>query len=298
VPNSFYSLEGQEYDDPNQRPRTNWDAVDPAFFETLEVPLVSGRNLEDTDGEDTRLVAVVNQEFVRRNFPEGDALGRRVVLQGEPREIVGVVQNFMQRRIPFDGFIEPAVFLPASQLPRRNVAYVIRTAGEPTALAGDVREAVWAVDPDQPIAELQSLENFIDTELAAPAFLGLFVSALAGLAMFLSGIGIYGVMAHSVLQERREMGIRLAMGARAAQLVGMVTRRGLVLSGAGILLGVPLAIFIHRAVLNAMSLFEADFGAGIALIAGGILAGVAILASYLPARGAARVQPTRALSQE
>ena len=94
------------------------------------------------------------------------------------------------------------------------------------------------------------------------------------------------------------MGIRLAVGARGRQLVGMVTRRGLILSGVGIALGTPMAILIHRAVLNTLSLFDADFGLGIALTAGGILAGVAVLASYIPARGAARIQPTKALSLE
>jgi len=298
IPNSFYSLEGQEFDDPSERPRTNWDAVSPTFFETLQIPMVSGRNISEMDREDTPLVAVVNQEFVRRSFPDDDPIGKRFTLQGEPREIVGVVQNFMQRRIPFDGFVEPAAFLPAIQYPMRNVAFAIRTGGEPTALAADVRNTVWSVDPDQPIAQMQTLEEFIDVELAAPAFLGLFVGALAALAMFLSGIGIYGVMAHTVIQERREMGIRMAIGARGGQLVGMVTRRGLVLSAAGIALGTPLAILIHRAVMSTLSLFDADFGLEITFMAGGILAGVAILASYLPARGAAKVQPTRALSLE
>jgi putative ABC transport system permease protein len=298
IPNNFYSVEGQEYEDPTQRPRTNWDAVSPSFFETLEIPMVTGRSLSEMDRDDTPLVAVVNQELVRRAFPNEDPIGKRVVLQGEPREIVGVVQNFMQRRIPFDGFVEPAVFLPAAQFPMRNAAFVIRTEAEPTALAADVRNAVWSVDPDQPVARMQTLEDYIQVELAAPAFLGQFVGGLAALAMFLSGIGIYGVMAHTVLQERREMGIRLAVGARGGQLVGMVTRRGLVLSAVGIALGTPLAILIHRAVLSALSLFDADFGLGIALWAGGLLAGVAILASYIPARGAAKVQPTRALSLE
>jgi putative ABC transport system permease protein len=298
IPNNFYSVEGQEYEDPNQRPRTNWDAVSPGFFETLEIPMVTGRSLSVLDREDSPLVAVVNQELVRRAFPNEDPLGKRIVLQGEPREIVGVVQNFMQRRIPFDGFVEPAAFLPAAQLPLRNAAFVIRTGAEPTALAADVRTAVWSVDPDQPVAQMRTLEEFIQVELAAPAFLGLFVGGLAALAMFLSGIGIYGVMAHTVLQERREMGIRLAVGARGRQLVGMVTRRGLILSAVGIALGTPMAILIHRAVLNTLSLFDADFGLGITFAAGGILAGVAVLASYIPARGAAKVQPTRALSLE
>ena len=298
IPSSFYSLEGQEFDDPNQRPRANWDAVSPTFFETLEVPLLSGRKLNELDREDTPMVAVVNQEFVRRNFPEEDPLGKRFILQGQAREIVGVVQNFMQRRIPFDGLVEAAAFLPAAQFPMRNVSFAIRTAGEPTAIAADVRNAVWRVDPDQPIAQMQTLEEFIEVELAAPAFLGLFVGALAALAMFLSGIGIYGVMAHGVIQERRELGIRLAVGARGGQLVGMVTRRGAVLSAAGILLGTPLAILIHHAVISALDLFDADLGCGITFMAGGILAGVAILASYLPARGAAKVQPTQSLSLE
>jgi len=132
--------------------------------------------------------------------------------------------------------------------------------------------------------------------VAAMSFLALFVGALGILAMFLSAIGIYGVMAHSVLQERREMGIRLAMGARSGQLVGMVTRRGLILSAVGMVLGIPLAFVIHRAVMSALSLFDADVGYGIALTAGGLLMGVAVLASYLPARSAAGVQPTQALS--
>jgi hypothetical protein len=264
----------------------------------LEIPLLSGRELNEMDRGDSPLVALVNQEFVRRNFPDGEALGQRIVLLGETREIVGVVANFIQRRIPFDGFIEPGVFLPAAQSPMRNISFVVRATGDPASLAPDVRRAVWKVDPDQPIAAVQTLEDFIRVELAAPAFLGLFVGALSGLAMFLSGIGIYGVMAHTVAQERREMGIRLAVGARGGQLVGMVARRGLFMSGFGLILGIPLAILIHRSVLNALGLFQAEMGPGVGLLSGGVLAVVALLASYLPARSAAGVEPTRALSLE
>lgn len=298
IPNSFYSLEGQEFEDPNQRPRANWDAVSPTFFATLEIPLTAGRSLSELDRQDTPLVAVVNQEFVRRNFPDVDPLGQRVVLMDESREIVGVVQDFMQRRIPFDGFKEPAIFLPASQRPLRNVAYALRVNGDPMAVAADIRQAVWSVDPDQPISQMQTLDQFIEVELAAPRFLGLFVTVLAGLALFLSGIGIYGVMGHTVVQERREMGIRMAVGARGGQLVGMVTRRGLAMSAAGFVLGLPLAFLIHRQVMNTLTLFEGDFSLGFTFMAGGVLAGVAILASYLPARGAAKVEPTKALALE
>jgi ABC-type antimicrobial peptide transport system permease subunit len=124
------------------------------------------------------------------------------------------------------------------------------------------------------------------------------VSALGVLAIFLSALGIYGVMAHSVLQSRREMGIRLAVGARAGQLMGMVTRRGLFLSALGLALGVPMALGIHWGVLRALSLFDAEVSHGLILVAGGLLALVAFFASYLPARSAAKVEPTRALSME
>ena len=298
IPNSFFNIEGQEYDDPNDRPRTNWDAVSPGFLETLQIPMASGRWLEETDREDTPLVAVVNREFTSRFFPDGEAIGQRVVLRDQTREIVGVIQDFTQRRIPFDGIVEPAMFFPAAQDPLYNVAFMVRTTGDPASLASDVRTAVWSVDPDQPIALMRTLEEHIDTELAAPRVLGIFVGGLCALAMFLSAIGIYGVMAHSVLQERREIGIRMAVGARGGQMVGRVTKKGLVLTGIGMALGAPLAFLTHRSVMMALNLFDAEVGPGVALWAGGILLAVAALATYLPARGAARVQPTEALSLE
>ena len=296
--NSFFQIEGREVEELNERPRTNWQSVNPDYFSVLEIPRFSGRLFEVGDREDATLVAVVNQEVARRFFPGEEVLGKRIDIQGAYREIVGVVGNIMQRRIPFDGLVEPGVYLPLAQIPLRNPAVAVRTSGDPTALVADVRTAIRSIDPDQPITLVRSMEEHIAYEVAAMSFLAQFVGALGILALFLSAIGIFGVMAHGVLQERREMGIRLAMGARSGQLVMMVTRRGLTLSAVGMALGIPLAFGIHRAVMSALSLFDADIGYGMALTAGGLLAGVAILASYLPARSAARVQPTQALSLE
>jgi putative ABC transport system permease protein len=296
--NSFFQIEGREVEEANERPRTNWQSVNSDYFSTLEIPHLSGRLLEDGDREGASPVAVVNQEFARRFFPEEDVIGNRIEIQGEYREVVGVVGNIMQSRIPFNGVIEPGVYLPLAQVPLRNPAVAIRTSGVPSALAPDVRELIRSIDADQPLTLVRSMEEHIAYEVAAMSFLALFVGALGVLAMFLSAIGIYGVMAHNVLQERREMGIRLAMGARSGQLVGMVTRRGIALSGVGMILGIPLAFLTHRAVLSALSLFDADMGYGIAITASGLLIGVAVLASYLPARAAAGVQPTQALSLE
>ncbi|MFH1766459.1 MAG: ABC transporter permease [Gemmatimonadota bacterium] len=296
--NYFFQIEGREVEELNERPRTNWQSVNPDYFNTLEIPHLSGRLLEDGDREGSTLVAVVNQEFARRFFPNEELLGRRIELQGEYREIVGVVGNVMQSRIPLDGFVEPGVYLPLAQIPRRNPAVAVRASGNPTALVSDVRAAIRSIDPDQPITLVRTMEEHITYEVAAMSFLAAFAGALGILAMFLSAIGIYGVMAHGVLQERREMGIRLALGARSGQLVGMVTRRGLLLSALGMAIGIPLALGIHRAVMSALDLFDANLGYGMALTAGGLLMTVAILASYLPARSAARVHPTQALSLE
>jgi len=296
--NTYFQVEGQEIPERNERPTTNWESVNPAYFSTLEIPLFSGRYLEESDGGEAGLVAVVNQEFARRYLPEGGALGQRIEILDAYREVVGVVGNVMQRRIPFDGFVEPAVYLPLAQMPIRGPAIALRASGDPMALVPDVRLAMKAIDPDQPLTLVRTMEDHIEYEVSAMAFLARFVGGLELLAMFLSAIGIYGVMAHSVVQERREMGIRLAMGARSGQLVGMVTRRGFALSAFGLALGVPLAYFIHRAVLSALSLFGPDAGYGMAFTGGTILALVAVLASYLPARSAASVQPTQALSLE
>ncbi|MGD2120461.1 MAG: ABC transporter permease [Gemmatimonadota bacterium] len=296
--NTRFQIEGRELEDPNERPLTGYQIVNPDYFNTLEIPRLSGRLLEEGDGIDATLVAVVSLEFASRFFPGEDVLGKRIELRGEYREIVGVVGNIMQSRVPIMGIVEPGVYIPLAQASLRNPAVALRTAGQPTSLTPDVRSALRSIDPDQPLTLVRSMEDHIEYEVAAMAFIALFVSGLGVLAMFLSAIGIYGVIAHSVLQERREMGIRLALGARAGQLVGMVTRRGLLLSAFGMALGVPLAFGIHRAVMSALDLFDADLGYGMAITAGGILLGVAVVASYLPARSASKVEPTRALALE
>jgi putative ABC transport system permease protein len=154
-------------------------------------------------------------------------------------------------------------------------------------MTADVRRAVWSVDPDQPISAFATLNEYIHTQMAAIYFIENFVFGLGLLAMALSALGIYGVMAHSVVQERREIGIRMALGARAGQVVGSLTRRGLTLTAIGLAAGVPLAILIRRAVFSALSLMSASLPAGFTVTAVGILVGAALLASYLPARRAA-----------
>jgi ABC-type antimicrobial peptide transport system permease subunit len=182
--------------------------------------------------------------------------------------------------------------------PPRNPAFALRVAGEPAAFAADIRAAIRQIDPDQPVAQLRTLEDLTRESLAAPRAIGYFVFALGTLAMLLAAIGIYGVMAHNVLQSRREIGIRLAIGARPGRVVGMITRNGLILTGVGLLAGIPLAFLVYRGVVLSLNLFEVQLSSSYTIIAAVTLAAVAGLASWLPALRAARVQPVSALQNE
>ncbi len=295
-PSARFQVVGREVEDPDERPWVHLQAVSPDYFATLEISRLEGRLLEPSDREEAPLVAVVNQELARRFFPGEEALGKRIDIQGQPRLVVGVVGNVAHSRIPFDGLVEPAVYLPSAQAPPRSFAVALRAAGDPRGLAADVRNAVRTVDPDQPMANLRTLEEHIEEELAAPWLLIVFVTALGLLAVGLSAMGLYGVMAFSVAQERREIGIRMAMGARDGQVVAMVARRGLFLTGIGLLLGAPLAFLLHRAVLATLDLFDLELALTFTLAAVALLVATAALASYLPARKAATVHPARVLS--
>jgi predicted permease len=297
-PRTSFQVEGQEELEVSERPRTNFQQVNPDYFRTLEIPLRSGRLLEESDREDAAPVVVVNQEFIQQYLADAEPLGQRIEILGESREIVGVVDNILQSRLTLDGQAETGVYLPFSQVPGRLPRFAVRTTGDPTLLSADVRSAIWSVDPDQPIALVQTLEEHIRLQMAGPQFLSVFVFVLGGLAMILSAMGIWGVMAHSVIQERREIGIRLAMGAQGSQVVRMVTRRGLLLTAVGLIAGTPLALLIYRRVLSALNLFEVEMSPTYALVAGATLIAVAALASYMPARRAAKVDPVVALQAE
>ncbi len=297
-PSSTFHIAGQPEVDPEDRPVTLWQSINPGYFETIGLSLASGRLLEDGDRVDTHPVVVVNREFARRHLDGTDALGSRIEIQGQAREVVGIVSNIVQSRITQGGSDEAIVYLPFTQEARRNPAFALRTTGDASAISPAIRQAIAAIDPEQPIALLQTLEDHIADTLAGPRVLGLFVLSLGILAMILAAIGIYGVMAHDVTQATREIGIRLAIGAEGSRVVRMITGRGLALTGIGLAAGVPLAVAVHRGVLSTLGLFEISPSPDYAFAAAGMLVTVAVLACWLPARRAARVEPVRALQVE
>jgi putative ABC transport system permease protein len=174
----------------------------------------------------------------------------------------------------------------------------VRAEGDPGSLAADVRQAVRSVDAEQPVADVQTLQAFIDTSLAGPRSISLFLTVMGLIALALATMGIYGVMAHAVTQQRREIGIRMALGADRGSVVGLVARSGLTLVLVGIVLGLPIAYLMFRATSVGLNLFEAHLGYGYPLAMGGALLGVAVAATLLPARRASGVAPVTALQGE
>lgn len=291
-------VEGREVPE-GGTPTSLWHAVNTDYFETLGVPLRAGRLFAESDREDAAPVVVVNEAFADFHFPNENPVGRRLTIREESREIVGVVGNVFHTRVVLRGALSGMAYLPMEQEPIREVAYAIRTSGEPTALADDLRPAVWRVEPRAPVSQVQTLNTFIAREMAAPRALGLIMALFGLVALVLSAMGIWGVMAHAVTQRNREIGIRMALGAQGAQVMNLILRNGVTQAGLGILIGVPLALLIRRASEGVAADFQASLGGpGLMIGVGALLSVVCVAASYLPARRALLVDPANALRDQ
>lgn len=292
-------IEGSQVDD-DDAPRVSVSSVTPSFFSVLGVTMQRGRPLLASDRVETVPAAVVNERFVEVVFGGAEAIGERIVFEGETIEIVGVMANIAQVRE--EGMIPavPWIYRPLEQAPSRRVFLAIRTAAAPHTLADALRGAVWTVDADQPVGEVQSLREFIDATLAGPSYIGALMYQLGFLALGLSLLGIYGVVAFSVTQQTREIGIRLALGEQTGSLLRGVLRQGAKLAGLGMLLGLPLALGVLRLLGTAMSTVNSNAvmrpGPMVATVA--LLALAATIATYFPARRAALVDPVVALREE
>ncbi len=294
-PRAPYAMEGRPVVDEADLPTAGLQSVSPGFFETLGIEILQGRGFSDGDRFDGEAVAIVSESLARREFGDGDVLGRRIRVSGTPRRIVGVAGDVLQERIALAGQGGELVYLPSAQAPLRNPSFAVRTEGEPGAIAADVRQAVWSVNADQPVADVQTLEAFIAASLAGPRSISLFLMVMGGIALALATMGIYGVMAHAVAQRQREIGIRMALGADRGAVVGLVARSGLLLVGIGLAAGLPLAYLMFRGAAIGLNLFQADLNYGYSLGLTGALVAVAVVATFLPARRASGVAPVAAL---
>ena len=273
------------------------NSITPAFFETLRIPVVSGRIFADSDRKDTHMVAIANEAMARHFWPNENALGKRFHFFGDAqlREIVGVVGNTLVAQIGEEP--QPVVYLPMTQEYSPFATLQVRTTGKPEAAITTVRAAVQSLDSNLAITNVQTIQEIMNQGLWAPRMGAALLTLFGALALVLAAIGVYGVLSYSVNLQRHEIGIRRALGAQPADVLRLVAAQGLRLTLAGLALGLLMAFGFTRllaTLLFGVSATDAWTFGGVTAV----LLMVAFLACYIPARRATRVDPLIALRYE
>jgi putative ABC transport system permease protein len=272
--------------------------ISPDYFKTLQIPLLKGRQYDDRDTAESPEVAIVNEAFVRRFSAGSDPIGKRVSFgckEGLCRTIVGVVGNTKQENLTDD--IIPELYAPSSQIPVNGMTLLVRTTGDPTGLVQSVRSEVFAIDKNQPVYDVKTLDARIAETMSVSRALMLLFASFAVLALVLASVGVYGVVSYSVNQRTHEIGIRIALGSRTTDLLKLTMKNGIALTLIGIAIGVGSAVMLTR-FMEAM-LFGVTPTDKLTFIGvSSILFLVALCASLIPARRATKVDPLVALRYE
>lgn len=293
------TFEGRADIGPDRSPWTAEASISPGYIGTLGLPLLAGRDLAHADTADRPLVALVSREFVRRYWPGQDAIGRRIALgaEAEPAwiQVVGVVGDV--RNSDVDADLLPQVYVPLAQRPRRAMALVVRTDGDPLLAAPAVRREIAEVDPDQPVYDVRSMEQVVYDDLSDTYVIVGLLGVLAGVAFTLAIAGVYGVASYSVSQRTQEFGIRLALGAAARDLVGMLLLQSAKLVAVGLAAGLAGGFALARVASSLLyGVRSTDPATYISVSIA--LAVAALGATWLPARRALRLNPVTALRSE
>jgi putative ABC transport system permease protein len=286
---------------PQRGDETNvaYQAITPDYFRVMRIPLVKGRFISSRDGKDAPAVVVVNQAFVRKFFAGVDPLAQRLQIETSgPKfhEVVGVVGDVREEGLAIGP--SPEAYVPLFQAwVSPGMAYVVRTRVEPLSLAQTIRREILDVDKNQPIAQIQTMEQILYGASAPPRFRTELLSLFSLLALVLTAVGLFGVTAYLVSQRTHEIGVRIALGAPPARILMLVLRESAVLIGAGILLGLAGAIGLTRIVSTLLFEIKPTDPATFLFVSSLMLA-VGFLACYIPARRATKVDPMVALRYE
>jgi putative ABC transport system permease protein len=289
-----YKLEGDPDVRPSDKPTAYFRVVSRDFLATMGIALDRGRDFSRFDTMDTQRVALVNEAFVRS--AGRDVIGRKVEIQsGAPREIVGVVPDLHLYNLT--DTVRPAVFVLNEQSPSFNLTVVVRTTSDPLALGGAIRRVVLAEDADQPVSELQTMDQVVSDSMLLRRLSMSMLAVFASLALLLAGVGIYGLTAYSVSRRTREIGLRMALGADRSDILALVVGRGILVGIGGVALGIPGALGMGKA-MHSMLFGVTAADPVVLLCAPALLIAISAVASYVPARKAMRVDPVVALRSE
>lgn len=292
-------VEGRPVDPGNSDGSAILYRVSPEYLQTMGVRLLSGRGIEDADRADASRVVVISESLAKEQFPDGEALGRRLLFDPEDPDysatIVGLVSDVRHDELTETSM--PQAYVPFQQFPTLDVGLVLEGSTSTADLARGLQQAMKVVDPDQPLARVVSGDAMVADTIALPRFRTLLMTVFGLTGLLLAVVGLYGVLAYGVSQRRREIGVRMAMGASRASVLILVLRDGLPLLALGLLTGLLGSVALGRALrsmLYAVAPTDPVVLAGVALLLGA----VALVAMLVPARGAAATDPARVLGQE
>jgi predicted permease len=289
-----FAVEGGPPPPPNVNPEIALASITPDYFRAIGAALHRGRQFTERDHTEAPRVAIVNEAAGRRWFADRDPVGKRVIINGVPRDVVGVVADVLQRS-PSEPAM-PMLFVPFAQRTIRSVKIVVRATGDPVALATAIRTQIRALDPDLAIADITPLTQLVVRAVARPRFYTSLLSLFAAVALVLAATGVFGVMSYAVAQRAREISIRMALGARPSDVLRMIVGRALGLSATGVVVGLAAALALGRFIqgqLFGVTLLDPVTLGCVALVLGASAA----LASFLPARRATKFDPASALRE-
>ena len=294
-----FTVLGRPTPPPGQQPTTNVRVADDGYFEALGIPVLRGRNFSQTENIQPRRVVLINEAFARKYFPGEDPIGKTVDVamfdQPTPTEIIGIVGNVRYESLIDD--YEPYVYFAHPDLTYSFMTLVIRTDGDPAALAPAVQREIRSLDPSQPVSDVRTMNQVMSQTLSRARFNTLLLALFAGLATVLSAVGIFGVMNYSVALRTREIGLRLAIGAQPRQVLLLILKQGFVLTAIGVIFGLAAAFALTRllsGLLFGVAAVDVSTFATISLL----LVLVSIAACYVPARRAMKIDPLKALRYE
>jgi putative ABC transport system permease protein len=297
VSGSDFRIEGHPEPEAGKEMIINTRSISPGYLQTLEVPLLKGRDFSDRDKSDAPQAAIINNELARIYFPNEDPLGKRITFDdGESWiSIVGIIGDVKQ--LGLDSAAKPEVYFPYLQAPSPSMSIVVRTSSDPLSLAASVKRQIQTLDRDLPIDDAKTMQQLLAESNSGRRFNMLLLTVFALVALVLAIVGIYGVMSYTVTQRTHEIGIRVAIGAQSRDVFRMVIGQGMRLAIIGVAFGLVGAFGLTRLMTSMLFGVEPTDPATFVII-GVLLTVVALVACYIPGRRATKVNPLVALRYE